>query len=108
MVELFIREFKRAVRENRWQFIRRRKNLEFLGKLGWTEQMVVEYLAENLSPKHCYKGPEEERNSSFEPGVIFVFKMVVESFMVYIKIKKISREEFYAILSFHEDEGDLL
>ena len=32
--------------------------------------------------------------------------MAIENHEVYIKIKKVSMEEYFVIISFHEDEGD--
>lgn len=106
MVEVFIREFKQAVVKGKWQFVRRRKNIEFLTEIGWTETIAVEYLAEKLLPKHYVKGPEDERDPKFEPGLVYIFKMAIENHEVYIKIKKVSMEEYFVIISFHEDEGD--
>ena len=57
MVELFIEEFKEAVLAQRVYFVGgRQKNREFLSKLGWTAEGVINFLSSELSPSHCTGG----------------------------------------------------
>ncbi len=106
MVEIFLQEFRKAVRNDKWQFVCRKKNIDFLALIGWTEEVAVEYLAENLEKKHYVRGPDNEKDPKHSPGFVYVFRMAIENFDVYIKIKKVAMHDFFVIISFHESEGE--
>jgi len=103
-VALFIKLFRKACETGDYYFVGvRRKNLEFLKKIGWTVEDVINYLYNNLSPEHYYKGPESDDNPIYEPGVIFAFIIPIENFSVYVKLKKQEGGNYFIILSFHEE-----
>lgn len=105
MVELFIKEFKQAILNQNILFIgNRRKNKEFLPRIGWTASDVINFLYDCLLPSHCIGGPEEERDPNFPNGVIYKFMVRIESYNVYVKIKKLENQFLFLILSFHESE----
>ena len=105
MIELFIKEFKRAVLNQNIYFIGgRQKNKDFLSKLGWTAEDVINFLFSELSPSHYIEGPEEERDPAFGRGIVYKFMMKIEGYDVYVKIKKQEENFFFLILSFHESE----
>ena len=105
MVELFIKEFKEAVKAQNVYFVgNRQKNREFLTKLGWTAEDVINFLFSELSPSHYISGPEEERDPKFEKGIVYKFMLRIESYDVYVKIKKLETRFFFLVLSFHESE----
>ena len=89
---LFIADFKKACLNNNYYFARERnKNINFLLKLGWTVEDMINFLYNNLSVEHYYKGPELENNPNYNSGIIFVFIITIEefSFSAYLKIKKV-------------------
>lgn len=105
---LFIADFKKACLNNNYYFARERnKNINFLLKLGWTVEDMINFLYNNLSVEHYYKGPELENNPNYNSGIIFVFIITIEEFSLsaYLKIKKVDDSNKFVIISFHE-EGD--
>lgn len=105
---LFIEDFKEACSQNNYYFAQNRnKNNNFLLKLGWTVEDMINFLYNNLSVEHYYKGPELENNPNHNSGIIFAFIITIEEFSlsVYLKIKKEDDSNKFVIISFHE-EGD--
>jgi hypothetical protein len=104
-VELFLIEFRKAIRLQKATVIGgRKKNRDLASKLGWTYEDILNFLFEELEPAHCISGPEGERDPQFDPGIIFKFKVKIENIDVYVKIKKILEEDFFVVISFHEAE----
>jgi len=104
LVLLFLTEFKRCYEKGCVLFGNREKNRKFLQKLGWKPSHALEFLYENLWIQHYYDGPLDEIDPKFSPGIIYVFKINIEEFEVYVKIKKLEDEGFMIVLSFHEAE----
>ncbi|MBT1247336.1 MULTISPECIES: hypothetical protein [unclassified Thermosipho (in: thermotogales)] len=105
-LELFIKEFKKACVSGNYYFVNRKKNLDFIMQIGWTVEDVVNYLYENLSPLHLFKGPEPDNNPNYDSGIVYIFKMPFEHLLVYVKIKKKTEANYFIILSFHEERGE--
>ena len=103
-VLLFLIEFKKCYEKGRVIFGSREKNKKFLEKLGWKPSHALEFLYENLWIQHYYEGPLDEIDPKFPSGIIYVFKINIEEFEVYVKIKKLEGEDFMIVLSFHEAE----
>ncbi|WP_126992241.1 hypothetical protein [Thermosipho globiformans] len=102
-VQLFIEVFKDLCKKGCVTFAPRQKNKEFLAKIGWTVEDVLEYLYEKLSHEYLHSGPEEEKDQNYESGIIYIFLMPIENFSVYVKIKKFEGIDNAIVISFHEE-----
>ncbi|MEN6515719.1 MAG: hypothetical protein ABFC87_04835 [Fervidobacterium sp.] len=108
-VILFIEEFKKACKERRYYITQREKNMNFLEKIGWTVDNMLDFLEKNLSHKYYYRGPEAEKDPKFVQGTVFAFNIPIHDYKleelppkIYVKIKKVEEEDYFVILSFHE------
>lgn len=104
-VKLFLMQFRKAVLNHKVILIGgRKKNKEFITKLGWTIEDVLNFLFSELEPSHYLSGPNEEIDPNFCEGIIFKFKIQIETFDVYVKIKKPVENDYFVVISFHEGE----
>lgn len=103
-VQLFIDIFRKLCETGNVYLAKdRTKNKEFLEKIGWLPEDVINYLYENLSIEHYYSGPANEIDKRHKPGVIYVFLVPLEEHLVYVKIKKFEGELQAIVISFHEE-----
>ena len=78
----------------------RRKNIEFLSKLGINKNVALEIL-KSLSVSNYYSGPEEDDQN--RPCKIWKFKLTIEDSQVYIKIAEpFDKTKGYTCISFHD------
>ena len=99
IIETFLKTIKRLIRDGKWTFIKRRKNLEGLFELGLTiAQAELEVLS--LNYRHYDRGPlpDHERD-----GEIWEFIKHKDGLPIYIKLK-IDRRGCVC-LSFHPSNG---
>ncbi|WP_165847794.1 type II toxin-antitoxin system MqsR family toxin [Ammonifex thiophilus] len=106
-VVLFLVEFKKLVQGGRFYLVPRKENLEALALLGWTEEVLVEFLC-SLTPGNYVGGPEDDRGVPGED--IWVFGAEIEGTEYYIKLKiRGSGKRGKAVcLSFHEAKRPLV
>lgn len=93
---------KSAITAGRYQFINRKKNLESMAAAGLLPRHVVQQIL-SLSYKNYLHGPEQEKDSNFPDGELFIFGCVIDSFEFFIKLKlyQQSNGEWCTCLSFH-------
>jgi len=102
-IKLFIETFKQLCKGGNVSLVPRDKNKEFLEKIGWLPEDIINYLYENLSTDNFYSGPENDRDDSHKPGIVCVFLVSLEGYSVYIKIKEFKEEFKATVISFHEE-----
>ena len=101
-VEAYVRQLKQKIQEGNISITSRKKNTDFLRRLGWNYKALINFLYEHLCTEDYISGPEDDYDMS--EGSVWKFgKTIFEDnqyFEVYIKIKdeKISIK----CLSFHE------
>lgn len=93
---------KKLVADNKWTFIPRRKNIEFLRKWGLLVDDVKDIIL-TLEPSDYIKGPEKDHDKDKE-GDVWIFKnQKYLDACIYIKLRYNSPNEVVCI-SIHEDE----
>lgn len=110
-VELFLREVKRLLRQGRYDFRGERKcNNDTLTSLGWTTEIMIDFLIDELSPEDLYrKGVKiEDPKLKDEYGELLAceFKKRVleegtDDAELFIRLAKVYGEEWVVIISFH-------
>ena len=109
-VELFLRETKRLLREDKYHFLEREKNKRTLIKLGWTIDMVVDFIITELTPEDIYRSNVEIGDSKLKEkfGELFAYEfkrnIPEQDLELFIRIAKVYGEELIVIISFHESE----
>lgn len=82
-IESFLRKAKSLIRQGRWTFVPRKKNLDGLAELGITiHQAKMEILA--LTYRHYERGPIGDRDAE---GDLWEFIKEFEATPIYIKLK---------------------
>jgi hypothetical protein len=100
LVKKYLFEVKREICQKKYQFIQRRKNVDFLKEYGLTlDDMLLVLL--DLSPNDYISGPEEDRDT--KQGAIWKFKYTLDEIQIYIKINYNPPNDIN-IISFHEEE----
>lgn len=98
----FLRSVKKMVSKNKYKFIDRDKNVEFLKDRSLNLDHVKEAILQ-LSSKDKPKGPEEDRDGY--PGYVFKFKSeYLTDEVIYIKIRFDPETDEVVCISFHDDE----
>lgn len=83
IIETFLKDIKRLIREGKWNFINRRKNIIGLSLLGMTvHEARLEVLG--LSYRHYDRGPLPDRDRS---GEMWEFIKRDGALPIYIKLK---------------------
>jgi hypothetical protein len=102
----FLRQFKKIATSGRGiDIVNRRKNLEFLSKLGLTRKNCKDEIL-NLSIADYCEGPKPDKD---KPGEIWEFGRLIRNQEVYIKLKiaQVGREMIAKCISFHVAEYPL-
>lgn len=102
-VLLFLVKAKKLIANGKWSFVQRKKNLDALALLGWTEKDAVEFLY-SLMPENYVSGPEEDRDIAGED--VWTFGAEIEGVEYYIKLKLKSGHQVLC-LSFHKADYPL-
>ena len=101
-VDHFLDDFKKAVNKDQWLFVRRKKNLDDLSRLGISIKSVKTILL-NLTTADYIAGPEQDRDGT--EGEIWKFGKDHDCGELYIKLKlEGSRAK---VISFHRAEHRL-
>ena len=100
LVKKYLFDVKRDISKKKYQFIERKKNIEFLKKYGLTIDDIFNVLLA-LSPEDYISGPQEDRDTKV--GAIWKFKYVLDEIKIYIKIN-FNPPNDINIISFHEDD----
>lgn len=99
MLEAFLKESKKRVKNNGLVLIPRKKNMDSIYKMGLTIPIIEEIIC-NLTIDDYYSGPEEDHLSPED--TIWVF-LVEDIEKIYIKLKLVDDDKTVCI-SFHEAE----
>lgn len=91
---------KSSISQNKYQFIERKKNIEFLRRNGLTIDDLLLILFD-LSSSDYVSGPENDRDT--HKGAIWKFKYNMDGINIYIKINYNPPNDIN-IISFHENE----
>lgn len=104
---MFLELLKKSIKAGRIAFVGRKKNLQFLAKVGWTVEDVYNFLYENIKETD-FVGKSIDKDDTFPEGYMYIFKKKIfenkELFEVYIKIKYSNPNDYLIIISFHETE----
>ena len=108
MKKLILLKIKECLEIGNFHFVRRDKNTSFIQNLGWTYEEVIEYIYNNLYEEDLVEWDQNEINTNFVDGSIYIFikndSIENINYSIYIKIKFISDDNYIVILSFHERE----
>lgn len=109
--ELFLVEVKRILRQGRYDFLGdRRCNDNTLAELGWTTDIMVDFLIDELSPEDLYRKGVEIKDprlkNKYKRLIACEFKkhVLVEGIGVvelFIRLAKVYGEAWVVIISFH-------
>lgn len=95
---LFLVQMKKLVKEGRYVFIPRDKNIAALAKLGWRETDLVDFLW-GLTSENYSSGPEEDLDYPSEE--VWIFGDEIDGTEYYIKLKIRLETETVVCISFH-------
>lgn len=108
-VELFLKKVKQLLKEGKYDFLNRETNLETLGLLGWSVDIAIDFLINELFAEDLYSEGMIEINDSKlkeEYGDLFAFefkKYIADQNMeLFIRIAKTYGKDQIVIISFHE------
>lgn len=74
-----------------------------LNLLAYSVRAMLQEIKE-LEPTHWIKGPVKDHSSKY-PGDVWVFKKVIEGYLIYIKLKirEVGGRKELFVMSFHPD-----
>ena len=106
-VDLFLAKVKKIINKNNgFQFIRRKKNLDSLDRNGFTISDVIYYIKSLEVEDYC-KGPEEDHSEVYSHSWWF-FGKEINNKMFYIKIRVVEKGDKRVVcLSFHEAKYEI-
>ena len=103
VVEKVLSDMKDAIRNGRFYFVERTKNMNTLAELGilihdvWDELLELDYT-------NYISGPETDRDDPFSDP-LWIFKRTICDHMIYIKYKVEYQDDgTVKVISFHIDE----
>ncbi|MBN1523597.1 MAG: type II toxin-antitoxin system MqsR family toxin [Spirochaetales bacterium] len=102
-IKLCLSRIKRCIEAGNVHFINRKKNIEFLLKIGLTVGNVFDILMQ-LTPQNYHFGPLYDKDGS--EGQVWIFIHPITNKKIYIKLKFFEGEgnDWMKVLSFHEEE----
>lgn len=100
LIHKYLFQIKLDISQKKYQFIERKKNIEFLKQNGLTIDDLILILFD-LSPEDYLSGPENDRDT--QQGAIWKFKYNLDGIIIYIKINYNPPNDIN-IISFHENE----
>lgn len=95
----FLKEVKKLLREGKWTFIPRQKNMEGIAQLGLTIPLAKREIM-TLSLKHYDRGPLIDND---RPGHVWEFIKNIDTQEAYIKLK--INQQGCVCISFHPSGG---
>lgn len=105
-VLLFLVEAKRLLGRQAYTLVPRKKNLDALARLGWSEDVVLELLCW-LTPENYIHGPEADRDSPGEDVWVFGAEIEGREYYLKLKLRRTEGDDYLLCLSFHEAQWPL-
>jgi hypothetical protein len=107
-VNAALMRIKTAVSYGKYNFVNRQKNLSSMAAAGLLPDHVKQHIL-GLTYRQYLSGPEQETDSNFRPGDVYLFGLLIEGVEYYVKLKLVGQDgaEWCVCISFHPAERPL-